>query len=211
MSSQKTARTSSLIWAACSVAIGLLLLFFPDFVLRFLSVLVGFFCAGFGILRITEGMHRDRNNRGICLFVGVFALLFGMYITVGPGDVVVLFPIAAGTLFLASGVGRVVSGFHLKKNGSGAWIPAFLFGLAFIAGGLFLLVHGYSVVRFSLRLIGIMVLVDGVGDLWLLSAYERAEKDSLQRKMQIHKGIEGEFRDITEEDGSEGETSELSG
>ena len=203
MSSQKTAKTSSLIWAVCSVAIGLLLLFFPDFVMSFLSVLVGVFCAGFGILRITEGMHRQRNNRGICLFVGVFALLFGMYITVGSGNVLVLFPIAAGALFLASGIGRFFSGLYLRKNGSRAWIPTVLFGLAFMAGGLFLLLHGYAVVRLSLRLIGILILADGVGDLWLLSVLERVEEDSLRRRMQVHKGIEGEFRDITEEVGEE--------
>ncbi len=203
MSSQKTARTSSLIWAICSVAIGALLLFFPDFVMRFLSALVGVFCAGFGIFRITEGMHRQRNNRGICLFVGAFALLFGMYITVGSGNVVVLFPIAAGALFLASGIGRLLSGLYLKKSGSGAWISALLFGLAFIAGGLFLLVYGYAVVRFSLRLIGLLILADGIGDFWLLSVLERAADRSARMKMQVHKGIEGEFRDITEEDNEE--------
>lgn len=186
--------------ALTSAVIGLILFLFPGAFVRVIALMLALICAVFGILRILGGVRGGAGTAGSIL-AGAAALVCGLYISLHAEDILSLLPIAAGILFVFSGAGRLGTALSLRAKGAKRWWGACILGALLCAAGAVLLFRPFSAVTFTIRVVGLFVLIDGLGDLWSSKEAQRAAKAAVEtytHRPQDGK-IEGQFRDITDE------------
>ncbi len=193
-------RRSSYLYPLICLIFGLILFFMPGLLIGVLSTVLGAVCIVWGVGRIVRAMNEPvRDLRVSGLLFGVLAALFGIYIMRHSGSVLRLLPLAAGLFFLFDGIERIRSAVAWNKSDSSLLSrmgAAGIFGVILILAGLWLILFPLGAVKATLRIIGVLILIDGAGDLY--NAYRREEK----KKMGFSPDgkYETEYRDVTNDD-----------
>lgn len=191
---------------SCSVSvgallIGVLLLAAPGIVLDILSIALSVICVFWGATRLYRALRGHTGPLGI--FAAVLALLFGIQTWRHPGSVFVLLPIAAGFFFIYDGVDRIrtaiahtpVGSSYLSRMGA-----AGIFGIILILAGMWLILFPIGAQTLLLRLIGLLIVLDSLCDLWQFWQGSRPRKNEPQGMRRSPDGTyEAEYRDITDD------------
>ncbi len=152
------------VWSSIlQLAIGCLLLFFPDIgtsavaaVVAWGLLIIGFLCLLLCIISLPFFMLTPA-------LVGVIGILLGFYILKDPAALMQLFSILAGLYLLTQGIGTLLDSWHVRKSG-GHYVLLVL-GIAMLAAGIGVLCFPLAASRLVVRIFGAIMLVLGIGRL----------------------------------------------
>lgn len=203
-------------YVVCSTVIGLIFLFFPGWVIGTLSLILGILCIAYGAWKLITALRTAGFIRVGTLLGGAAAVLFGIYIIRMPERVFTLLPFAAGIFFLFDGIDRIRCAAAMHKtvrntavnkktaaasgNQKRRFYAACVIGVLTLLCGVFMLLNPFDALSISLRVIGFLILCNGIGAFWTAHALRVTLRlfgsDAVKRTSDGK--YEAEFRDITE-------------
>lgn len=207
---------SPTVFVICCVIIGLVFLFFPGWVIGTLSLILGLLCIAYGAWKLITALRSAGFTRVGALLGGAVSILLGSYVIRQPENVFSLLPIAAGIFFLLDGIDRIrcAAAMHRTVRGTAAgkrqaafagkqkrrFYSACIIGAATLLCGLLLLLYPLGALDLTLRIIGFLIVCNGIGALWTSHALKVTLHlfGSDAPKRAPDGKYEADFRDITE-------------
>ncbi len=171
----KDLRLNVTVSAVISVIIGVLLLVFPDESLVTISRVIAaiIIIAGVSIV-VSQLVEFNKNLLGVT--VGGILLIIGIWIYRAPGAVVSIIPIAIGVILVVHGMQDLGMAFEVSKTkASRRWLP-FVLAVLNILLGIICICRAFNVVEFAVRLIGVMLIFDGLADIGIVHKVRKATK-----------------------------------
>lgn len=213
---ENTKQISSIGYVLCCVLIGALFLLFPGWVIGTLSLILGLLCIAYGTWKLITALRTAGFTRIGALLGGAAAILIGGYIIRQPENVFSLLPFAAGIFFLLDGIDRIrcAAAMHRTVRNTAAnkrqaaavgkqkrrFYTACIIGVVTVICGIILLLYPFDALEFTLRIVGFLILCNGVGAFWTAHALRVTVRlfgtDASKRPPDGK--YEADFRDITE-------------
>ena len=161
--------------AIVTAVIGLLLLLAPGGVVSTLLKLIGWallIVGGFMILSCMWNGHKSHQAVGdsvVLAVVGLVIFLLGLWIVRSPGNVVSIVVTGVGLVMLLhaiNDIGYAVNAYRVMAQG---WWSAALSGGVTLILAVMILLNPFGTAMSVIRIAGICLLIDGIGDLLMAS------------------------------------------
>lgn len=161
------------------VALGVILLGWPELSSRIICYAFGGVLAASGILRIVRYVLRDQYDGMIRrdLSVGLVLAAAGLFLILRPDTVVSLLPFVFGLLLVAGCAGKIQTAIDLRRVGMQLWyIPLIMGGVSLVLG-VILLCQPFGSAMVLTRFIGVAIIVEGAENLAALPIFDRKLQD----------------------------------
>lgn len=162
----KGIRNSLLATSVLYVALGLLLMLFPDKALKLGCGLIGLVTLGYGVVRVASYMRGgSAHSQRFQLYAGVALGVVGIFLLVCPQFIVSLIPVALGIYILVDSIADIKQALDLKALGFARWWVSLLAALLLAAFGVVMILQPFSLVSRLVMFIGLGFIFDGVSTL----------------------------------------------
>ena len=169
----KELRLNITLSALISIIIGALLLIFPDKSLIAMSRVIACIIILAGVSIVISQIYEFGMN-ALGIVVGAILAIIGVWIFRAPGAIVSIIPIAIGVILVVHGVQDVGLAIEvLKAHGNRAWV-SFIIAILTILLGAYCIVAAFKVVEITVRIIGIMLIFDGLTDFGIVHHVRKA-------------------------------------
>lgn len=116
-------------------------------------------------------------TNGFSVFLGIMILAVGIWFLLQPAVIVSLIPIVIGVLLLFHGIRAVKEILEARKFGFGAWGAGLILAIVSIVCGLICVFDAFGVMEKAVILVGIILIFNGVSNLWITLSSSHAEKE----------------------------------
>lgn len=192
-------RRNSIIALVGFVALGVLLLIFPNIVSLVSGYIVGALAVGFGATKIIGyfSKNKERQVGVFSLVVGIIFAVLGIYVISNP-DIVTNFLVSIfGTVILIYGITKLKNAIDMKKSGMTRWAGVLANAVIALLIGLLFVVNPKISHTIMMRVLGGGLVVIGIADLWTFFDVTRDYKNIIK---EAKDEIEVEGTVISEED-----------
>ncbi|MEA4933021.1 MAG: DUF308 domain-containing protein [Lawsonibacter sp.] len=183
-------RRSSIAAAAVTIALGLLLIGWPDRSIHFICMLLGAAIFLTGIIYFLGWLARRRE--GIPAFFVLPAVVLcalGIWLMTSPDSVILLIQYIFGAILIVHGIVDLQGAGALMRQHWNRWWADLLLAFLTIAFGALILVNPFSTFASLIILIGVALVFDGLSDLsliWRLSrAFRTAERLTQEKEQNL--------------------------
>ncbi|MBC8535565.1 HdeD family acid-resistance protein [Feifania hominis] len=160
-----------------TVLLGLVLIIFPSGSVKFVCIALGVGLVVSGAVDIIGYFsNADRTFFQSALFTGILYLGLGIWMLVNPGFFLSLFQIVLGVFIVIHGAADCQQAFSLKRVGYDSWQPALVIGVLTIGLGAFIVLNPFGATVAMTVFFGVVLLFDGVSDLWIASRISKLSK-----------------------------------
>lgn len=192
-------RRNSIIALVGFVALGVLLLIFPNIVSLISGYIVGALAVGFGATKIIGyfSKNKERQVGVFSLVVGIIFAVLGIYVISNP-DIVTNFLVSIfGTVILIYGITKLKNAIDMKKSGMTRWAGVLANAVIALLIGLLFVINPKISHTIMMRILGGGLVVIGIADLWTFFDVTRDYKNIIK---EAKDEIEVEGTVISEED-----------
>ena len=149
------------------VALGLVLLFFPDLTTGFICVAVGLLLLAYGVTAIISFFAGGSGSYSFQfeLVIGVFAAILGGLFLLKPHRLLSVLPIIFGLYILVDGLTNLKRGMDMRTYGYAGWTTTLVMSVVSMVLGAVILWNPFSTHLLLVRIIGASFLYEGVADL----------------------------------------------
>ena len=167
------------------VALGVILLGWPELSSRIICYAFGGVLTVSGILRIVRYFLRDQFDgmirKDFCF--GLVLAAGGLFLILRPDTVVSFLPFVFGLLLVAGCAEKLQTAADLRRIGIPLWyIPLIMGGVSLVLG-IILLCQPFGSAMILTRFIGVAIIVEGVENLAALPIFERKLQDHYSDRM----------------------------
>ena len=158
-----------------SIIIGALLLIYPTESLSTISKVIAVIVILAGIFVITSQIFENGFNAMGIVVGGVLAVI-GLWIFLAPGSIVSIIPIAIGVILVVHGLqdlGLAIQA--IKAKAPRPWLT-FIIAIVNILLGAVCVADAFHMVEIATRIIGLMLIYDGITDIFTVHKVNKAEK-----------------------------------
>ena len=176
-----------------NVVLGLVLLIAPTTSIKLVGYGLGGAAIVYGAVCIIRALTKGRGSGSIVW--GVICCLFGLLVGSSFPSLVSFLPFIIGMIVLVSGLTKLQGALEARRQGYG-WIMMLVGAVVSVGLGVLIMFNPFSTLSFTLRIIGIVLLVDGAENLidaWVISRRMKAQG------YLVHEGEDG-IIDIVVED-----------
>ena len=168
-------RVSSIVAALVTIALGLVLLLWPDRSVKFLCMLLGVSILLTGVIYSLGWLARRGDGRpAFFVLPGVILCALGLWLMTSPASVVLLVQYIFGAILLLHGAIDLQAAFSLiGRRWRRCWIDLLL-GLLTAALGVLILLNPLGTFSALVLLIGAALIFDGLSDLYIIWQLTRA-------------------------------------
>lgn len=172
----KAVRSNMLAQAVLSIALGLLLIFWPGITAITIVYLLALYFAVSGAASLFAYFRTGgaRSGSAGVLVNGILLLILALIVFMFPAAVASFFSLVLGILLLIGGLVNVVRSIELRGYASGTWIPALVASILVVLGGVVIVMNPFGTTMAFMIVLGVLLIVKGVFDLlmerWLASA-----------------------------------------
>ena len=169
----KSLRLNITISALFSIVIGALLLIYPAESLATISRVIAAIIILAGLFIIISQIY-EYGFSAMGIAVGGVLAVIGIWLFLAPGSIVSIIPIAIGVLLVVHGLqdlGLAIEG--VKAHAPRGWLP-FVFAILNIVLGAVCIAGAFNVVKLATRIIGIMLIYDGISDIGIVHKVRKA-------------------------------------
>ena len=171
----KNSRLNITFSAIISIVIGVLLLVFPDKSLVTISRVISsvIIISGISII-ISQLAGSKKNYMGVT--VGCMLSLIGIWMFTEPGGIASIIPIAIGVILVVHGVQDLGMAFEsLGAKLPRTWLT-FVLAILNILFGIICIVRAFNVMSFALRVIGVMLIFDGLVNIGIVRKVKKGSR-----------------------------------
>lgn len=159
----KKAGWTSVITSIIFAIIGLIMIFYPDTTMKFISTVLGIFFIVIGITKVINYFASKGNS---ALFTndiawGIIAIIIGLVTMVYSSTIESIFRIMIGVWIIYSGFTRLMLSFNLKNVNQKLWIAVLTLAILMIIGGLYVTFYPGALIL----TLGVIVLIYAIMDL----------------------------------------------
>jgi hypothetical protein len=170
--------------AVLSIVVGVLLILYPGRVITLIAQLIAVILIASGVVLLIPQLLEPIKNY-LSMLVAILIAVIGLWMFFQPAMMVSLIPIAIGVLLVVHGVQDISLAFEGKKNKATNWWGMLLMAIINIALGVLCVINAFGLVEFSMVLIGIMLVYDGLSDMLIVHKVNKAAKDVVDSEI-IH-------------------------
>ena len=172
--------------AILTIALGAVLVIWPDWSGRILCYLLGAALILMGGIQLIVCIRAERIGfySKFSMLMNITLILLGVWVCIRPDTVLSLVPVIIGIVMLIHGCMDLQFTMDIKHAGSGKWWIALIFALVTLTLGVFLVMHPFLAFEITMLIIGIGLLYDGISDLVLMivAAYAQHQSDKRIRE-----------------------------
>lgn len=172
--------------AILTIALGAVLVIWPDWSGRILCYLLGAALILMGGIQLIVCIRAERIGfySKFSMLMNIILILLGAWVCIRPDMVLSLVPVIIGIVMLIHGCMDLQFTMDIKHAGSGKWWIALIFALITLTLGVFLVMHPFLAFEITMLIIGIGLLYDGISDLVLMivAAYAQHQSDKRIRE-----------------------------
>ena len=172
--------------AILTIALGAVLVIWPDWSGRILCYLLGAALILMGGIQLIVCIRAERIGfySKFSMLMNIILILLGAWVCIRPDTVLSLVPVIIGIVMLIHGCMDLQFTMDIKHAGSGKWWIALIFALVTLTLGVFLVMHPFLAFEITMLIIGIGLLYDGISDLVLMivAAYIQHQSDKRIRE-----------------------------
>lgn len=174
----KKLKTNIVISALLCIALGIVLVVWPDMSMQVACTAIGIVLLAGGIVRLIEYfMIRDGSMYAqMNLVMGIVIAVVGVWILLKPDKVLAIIPIIVGILIVLHGLNNLRQAAGLYQDKYDKWWVALVLGLLTIGFGILLICRPFAALDTVVMLIGIFLIYDGISDIWIVSRIYRTAK-----------------------------------
>lgn len=179
MSGKKSFISASLVY----VALGLVLLFFPDLTTNLICTVTGLLLLAYGIFtgfRFFAGSSNGYRSQ-LDAVLGVFAAVLGAFFLLRPQLILSILPVLFGLYILIDGLLNLKRGLDMRSYGYAGWTTTLVLSIISLVLAGVILWDPFSTHLLLVRIIGAAFLYQGLSDLWSIYMLDRlirlAEKE----------------------------------
>ena len=197
----KRMKTNALLSAALYALLGLVLLIWPALSASLLCLALGLVLVLCGLSNIFVFL-RSRDGSlyaALHLITGVVLAAVGIWLMARPTLVTVVIPRIVGVLICFHGVSNLGGALTLWKNRSDRWGAAAILGTVTLALGLLLVLAPFEAFTTVVRIIGAVLIYDGVSDIWISTQVTQAIKQAEKAADAQRDAVDVEFRDSSDQ------------
>lgn len=160
----RTAKTGYIIVSAIMIALGLVLVIYPEISLQLLGIVCGALFIVFGAIRLVGFFSKDLYRLAFQydLVFGIFMVVLGIIMLVNPGTLTGFICVALGLSALIDGLFRVQMSVEAKHFGIGTWWLVCVCGVLSAVAGVVVMVRPAESASVLMTLIGISLMLEGV-------------------------------------------------
>ena len=161
--------------AVLSVVLGVLLVVWPGTVIAVLARVIAIILMGSGIVALIPRLL-DEIKSVTSIIVSLLITLIGLWMFLSPQAVASIIPIAIGVLLVVHGVQDLALAFEGRRTKAHNWsIP--LMAILNIVLGILCICNAFGLVKIGMILIGIMLIYDGISDMFIVHKVNKASKE----------------------------------
>ena len=158
-------RLSVFISAIITIALGVVLIIYPAEAALMVCKIIGVMLIVMGIFGLITTLIASNKPNGLLIGWAIL-LVIGIFIFINPGTLATLIPVFMGILLLFHGMMDFKLAVEAQKNKGENWAMLYLVSLLTIALAALCVLHAFNIVTLTYTVIGIMLLVDGITDLY---------------------------------------------
>ena len=197
----KRIKANALFSAILYILLGLVLLLWPERSTSALCLLLGAVLVLCGLSDIFKFL---RNRDGTLysaahLLTGVILAAVGVWLMARPTLIAVIIPRIIGVLICFHGISNLGGALTLRKNQSARWGAAASLGTVTLALGLLLVLAPFEAFTTVVRIIGAVLIYDGVSDIWISTQVTQAIKQAEKAADAQRDAVDVEFRDSSDQ------------
>ncbi len=162
--------------AVLVLLMGILFLFRPDEVVTTVSGLVGFVLLLIGVSMVI-GRLFSPYSRASGMLVGALVAVVGGSIMIHPARAASIIPVMIAVVLIVHGFQNVSMALAGKKYGMISWFWHMVGGVLCILCGMACVFNAFGVVTFGVRIIGIMLIYDGLSSILTAGRVNRYERE----------------------------------
>jgi len=161
----KSMYRTSIIFSIVLILIGLFLLINPETTLHAISYVIGIGLIVWGLVPTLQALSNKENESymQIGLILGVFAILFGIFVVLTPNFIGSIIPFVLGIWMIINGIIKLSYSVTLNKNSNAT--NAIIISLVITICGLILVFNPFGGAKFMTQILGISLIVYSVLDL----------------------------------------------
>ena len=196
-------RRSSLVSAGITALLGLILLIWPEWALRWLCILLGAGLAVTGAIYLLAFFQRRRQGFSLygSLVLGIVLAALGVWLLTNPDGLLRLVQYIFGALLIFHGVIDLQGALSLMScsRGPDRW-AALAFSALTLGLGALIVLNPFGALSAAVMLIGAGLLFDGLSDFWLIYRLSRFARQAQDEARQLFQDdvIETKGRDLDE-------------
>lgn len=177
-SALKIAKTNKFIGAVCLIALGLVLFLWSDTAINVICEVIAALIAVVGIAVVIAFFFGRSKVYGSSagLFGGVTMLVMGMYLFFRPEVLASLVPTIIGLIVLVTGLVDLSESIRIARQKSGGASAAMVIAALEIILGVVFVIHPMFIENILMKLMAVVLLADGVSDIWIMFQLGKAEK-----------------------------------
>lgn len=175
-------KMSSILAALVTIALGVLLVWWPDRSMEFLCLLLGVAIFSIGIVYILGWLARRK--KGIPAFFvlpGVILCALGVWLMTSPDSVIILIQYIFGAVLIFHGVIDLQGALALASHRWNRWWMDLLLTALTIGLGVLILLNPFGTFGALVVLIGVALIFDGLSDLWIIWRLGRANRAAIRK------------------------------
>lgn len=160
----KQAKNSFLFMSVIYIILGFLLLIWPGRFLTWGCYALGVVVLLYGMSRIIAYMaNKDLvSYLNVDLVVGIIVAAIGLFLLLRPGVFISILPIVFGLFIIFNGIVKLQNAFDLKRLNYEKWWSIFIMSGISVLLGLFIIWNPFKAAAMTARIIGIVLIVEGI-------------------------------------------------
>lgn len=173
--------------------IGLLLFINPEAVVSIISYVIGFFLIVVGISQIIKYyQNKESSIMTSYLYIGIVISVIGFILVIKPTLIATIIPVIVGIIMILNSIEEITVSTSVKDHDEKWYIP-FIFGIATLVLGIFLVLNPLMGSFIVTEILGIIIVIYAILDI--------IEKFSIKKKFQnIKKEVDKEVKIIDAEE-----------
>lgn len=124
-------------------------------------------------------------TNGLSVLTGVIILAVGIWFLVQPAVIVSLIPIVLGVVLLFHGLRAIKETIEAKKFGYDAWGADLILAIISLICGFICVFDAFGVIEKATIVVGIILIYNGVSNIWISCSATRAAKDYARRNATV--------------------------
>lgn len=166
--------------AALGIIGGVVLFIWPDMSVRIVCMMVGIILALMGAVHLMNyfGAPTGTLIRQVQLALAVVFAAVGIWIVLQPDFLAGLIPVITGILLILHGGNDFRQAVCLIRAKYAYWWLALLLAVLTVAAGCVLIWNPFQAASLAVKVIGALLVYDGISDLWIMSAARRVAGDA---------------------------------
>lgn len=159
-----------------SILVGLVFAIWPEMVVNAANFILGGIILVVGIIYLALSFWSQKRSvmTGFGMIFSVILIVIGVFMILKPEFVLALFPMIVGGIIVIHGLIDLKHSIELATFKYRFWWVALIIAVATIGLGVLLLFNPFSAVALAFRIIGVILIVDGVSDFWIGFQVKRA-------------------------------------